>query len=226
MESDINGADQALNVALYDGAVLQPFLSEQAGRPIYHDVVFIRIQVPGDKNSVVDRPIEEMDKRRFPLHWAHYTNNAKDMTEIGTPLSEVPGITKGAVLTLKATGFSTVEQFAAASDQVLQGLGMSAGVSPLAFREKCKQFMGATADMAPAAQLESALAQRDAQIAALQAQVAQLIAMQAPALSVALSADTPEQMAQLILAEKSPEDIAPASKPKLGLNSLKQSEAA
>lgn len=180
LESDVSAADQALNVVIYDGTVFQPYLSEQAGRPIHHDAVFIRIQASGDKLNIIDRPIEEADKRRFPLHWAHYQNQTKDEEHPGTPLSEIPGLTKGALLNMKAMGFYTVEQFAAASDQVLQGLGMSAGVSPLAFRDKCKQFLGAAADMAPITQMQGELAQRDAKIAAMQAQLEQLIALQSP----------------------------------------------
>lgn len=68
LDSDVNAADQALHVEIYDGTVLQPFLSEHSGRPIYHDAVFIRIQAAGDKLNIIDRPIEENDKRRFPLH--------------------------------------------------------------------------------------------------------------------------------------------------------------
>lgn len=220
LESDTNAADQALNVVIYDGTVYQNFLSEQEGRPIYHDAVFIRIQTAGDKLNIIDRPIEEADKRRFPLHWAHYQNTARDGEQMGTPIGEMPGITKGAVLTLKASGFHTVEQFAAASDAVLQGLGMSAGVSPLAFREKCKQFLGATADMAPAAKLESELAQRDAKIAAMEAQMAQLIAMQQP--TVLPAVETVVEVKSEPVAETAP----PAPKQKLGLGSLKQGEAA
>ena len=179
LESDVNAADQALNVVIYDGTIFQPYLSELEGRPIHHDAVFIRIQASGDKLNIIDRPIEEADKRRFPLHWAHYQNQAKNEEHPGTPLSEMPGLTKGAVLNLKAAGFYTVEQFAAASDQVLQGLGMSAGVSPLAFRDKCKQFLGAAADMAPITRMEGELAQRDAKIAAMQAQLDQMAKMMA-----------------------------------------------
>ena len=151
MDSDINQADQALNVEFFDGTILQNYLSEQEGRPIYHDAVFVRIQTPGNDHNIIVRPVEERDKKRFPLHWAHYKNNASNEQHPGTPLSELPGLTKSAVLNLKARGFHTVEQFAGASDQIISSLGMSAGVSPHAFRDQCNKFLGAAADMAPVA---------------------------------------------------------------------------
>ena len=220
LESDVNAADQALNVVIYDGTIFQPFLSEQEGRPIYHDAVFIRYHASGDKLTLINRPIEEADKRRFPLHWAHYQNQAKNEEHPGTPLSEMPGLTKGAVLNLKAAGFYTVEQFAAASDQVLQGLGMSAGVSPLAFRDKCKQFLGAAADMAPITRMEGELAQRDAKIAAMQAQLEQLIALQTQGAAppVGVAAQEPPAFTD--------ETVEPAAKPKLGLGALKAGDKA
>lgn len=220
LESDVNAADQALNVVIYDGTIFQLYLSGLEGRPIHHDAVFIRIQAAGDKLNIIDRPIEEADKRRFPLHWAHYQNQAKNEEHPGTPLSEMPGLTKGAVLNLKAAGFYTVEQFAAASDQVLQGLGMSAGVSPLAFRDKCKQFLGAAADMAPITRMEGELAQRDAKIAALQAQLEQLIALQTQGAAppVGVAAQEPPAFTD--------ETVEPAAKPKLGLGALKADKAA
>lgn len=219
LDSDLSAADQALSVVIYDGTIFQPFLSEQAGRPVHHDAVFIRIQTSGSDLNIVDRPIEEADKRRFPLHWAHYQNQEKKGEHPGTPLSEIPGLTKAALLNMKAAGFYTVEQFAAASDQVLQGLGMSAGVSPLAFRDKCKQFLGAAADMAPITQMQGELAQRDAKIAAMQAQLEQLIAQQ----TSQAYADLPKENA---LPDVTPAPAPPMNgeglaAPKLGLGTLK-----
>ena len=171
LDTDINNPDNALWVEFFDDTVLQTFLSEQEGRPIYHDVVKIRIRIPGNDTLVIERPVEEGDKIRFPRHWAFFEAKAKNGDHPGTPLSEMPGVTKAAVENLRVRGFYTVEQFAAASDQVLSGLGMGAGVSPIGFRDQCKRFLGAAAEMAPTARLEAELKQRDAAMAAMQAQL-------------------------------------------------------
>ena len=177
IDTDINNPDNALWVEFYEGTVLQTFLSEQEGRPIYHDVVMTRIRIPGDDTTVIDRPLEEGDKLRFPRHWAFYESKAKDGAHPGTPVSEMPGVTKAMAENLRVRGFYTVEQFAAASDQVLSSLGMNVGVSPIAFRDQCKRFLGAAADMAPTVRLEAELKQRDAAMAAMQAQLDQMAKM-------------------------------------------------
>lgn len=179
IDTDINNPDNALWVEFYDDTVLQTFLSEQEGRPIYHDVVKIRIRIPADETTVVERIAEEGDKIRFPRHWAFFETKHKQGDHPGTPISEMAGVTKATVENLRARGFYTVEQFAAASDQVLSSLGMNAGVSPTAFRDQCKRFLGAAADMAPTVRLEAELKQRDAAIAAMQAQLDQMAKMMA-----------------------------------------------
>jgi len=171
LDTDINNPDSALWVEFYEDKVLQNFLSEQEGRPIYHDVVNIRIRIPGNDTLVIDRAMEEGDKIRFPRHWAFFESKTKNGEHPGTPLSEMPGVTKATIENLRVRGFYTVEQFAAASDQVLSGLGMGAGVSPIGFRDQCKRFLGAAAEMAPTARLEAELKQRDAAMAAMQAQL-------------------------------------------------------
>ena len=177
LDTDINNPDSALWVEFYEDKVLQNFLSEQEGRPIYHDVVNIRIRIPGNDTLVIDRAMEEGDKIRFPRHWAFFESKTKNGEHPGTPLSEMPGVTKATIENLRVRGFYTVEQFAAASDQVLNSLGMNAGVSPTAFRDQCKRFLGAAADMAPTVRLEAELKQRDAAMAAMQAQLDQMAKM-------------------------------------------------
>ena len=177
IDTDINNADSALWVEFYSSAVLQTFLSEQEGRPIYHDVVMTRIRIPGNDTLVIDRPMEEGDKLRFPRHWAFFEAKNTDGGHPGTPIGEMPGVTKAMVENMRVRGFYTVEQFAAASDQVLNSLGMNVGVSPVAFRDQCKRFLGAAADMAPTVRLEAELKQRDAAMAAMQAQLDQMAKM-------------------------------------------------
>lgn len=177
LDSDINNPDNALWVEFFDDTVLQTFLSEQEGRPIYHDVVNVRIRIPANDQTVVTRAMDESDKLRFPRQWAFYEAKSKTGEHPGTPISEMAGVTKGVAETLKSRGFYTVEQFAAASDQVLSSLGMNAGVSPTAFRDQCKRFLGAAAEMAPTVRLEAELKQRDAAMAAMQAQLDQMAKM-------------------------------------------------
>lgn len=203
IDTDINNADSALWVEFYEDKVLQNFLSEQEGRPIYHDVVNIRIRIPGNDTLVIDRAMEEGDKIRFPRHWAFFEAKTKNGDHPGTPISEMPGVTKATVENLRVRGFYTVEQFAAASDQVLSSLGMGAGVSPVGFRDQCKRFLGAAAEMAPTVKLEAELKQRDAMLAAMQAQI------NAMAEQLAMKQTAPAETAVAELVGETPAPRAP-----------------
>lgn len=180
MASDLNNTaftgamnpDDALWVEFYDSTVLETFKSEQAGRPIYSDVVMTKIRIPGNETLVIDRPMEPHDKIRFPRQWAFYQNKTHDDAGmVGTPISELPGLSKAVVENLRIAGFRTIEQGAAASDGALQGLHMAAGMAPQAFRLRCQQYLNAAADNAPMTQMAAELEKRDIEVAALQAQV-------------------------------------------------------
>jgi Skp family chaperone for outer membrane proteins len=66
---------------------------------------------------------------------------AHDEEVVGTPLVEWPLVSKSQAEELRAMKFHTVESIANASDQQLQRMGMSAGMSPYAFRDKAKAFL-------------------------------------------------------------------------------------
>ncbi len=171
LDSDNNRADDALWAEFYDDTVLQTFLSQKEGRPIYHDVVKIKIRIPGNEMTVIDRPMEPGDKIRFPRQWAFYENKATEGSHAGTPLRELPGLTKSVIENLRVAGFHTVEQVCAASDLSMQNLKMAVGMDPLAFRLRCQAFMNAAADQAPLTQMSAELEKRDALIANMQAQL-------------------------------------------------------
>ena len=91
----VSNPDSALIVTFYVKPVQNIFASSKAGRPIYEDVTYLTINVPGLKDMQVDRPAYEADKRRFPLQWQHFENRTKgDAREIGTPLSEWQQLTR------------------------------------------------------------------------------------------------------------------------------------
>ena len=64
--------DSKLHVQFYLRPVMSQRESEDAGRPIYHDVEHVRILVPGDKLSQIDRVASSDDKARFAEHYAKF----------------------------------------------------------------------------------------------------------------------------------------------------------
>ena len=164
--------DAALLVQFYVRAVQNPFQTTKEKRPIFEDVIYVKIDVPGVKDMQVDRPARSDDQRRFPKQYQHFVNVTQgDSREIGTPLSEWSALTRSQAEEFRALKFYTVESIANASDQNINAMGMMGGGSPYALREAARKFLSA----AFAQSIPDELAKRDAQIAMLQEQVAKLL---------------------------------------------------
>lgn len=94
--------------------------SLEAGRPIYDEIPSISIQWPGGDETV--RKIEPQDVAEYPEKYAAFqAGNAP--VESGTPLAEWPPIPGSTLKELQHLGFYTVEQLAAATDDVKRRLG-------------------------------------------------------------------------------------------------------
>jgi hypothetical protein len=143
LPSDEHGADSRLQVRFYKKPVQQEQESMDAGRPIYKEFDFVHICVAGDTLTEIDTYALANHKTRFPIQWANYMNRvgANDQEVVGTPVSEWPLVSKSQAEELRAMKFFTVEAIASASDQQLQRMGMAAGMSPYAFRDKAKAFL-------------------------------------------------------------------------------------
>lgn len=146
--------------------------SAQAGRPVYEEKEFVRIVVPGDRNSVVFQPATETHKQRFPRAYEAFKNRTQIAQE-GTPLEHWPPISRAAVLTLKAAHISTVEALAQVSDANLQQLGM--GMREL--REQARAYMQHAKDGAAIHKLAAENQKLREQLADQQRQIADLSQM-------------------------------------------------
>lgn len=111
--------DKKLFVQFYSRPVQDNLASNEAKRPIFIDADFVKIMVPGDKRTVIDRWASDEDKQRFPTHYARYKAGQVEQT-VGTPLEMLPGMTAGKVEEYKHFGIKTVEMLAEASDSVGQ----------------------------------------------------------------------------------------------------------
>jgi len=143
LPSDQNNADSRLQVRFYKRSVHQEQESMDAGRPIFKDFDFVQICVAGDSLTEIDTYALASHRTRFPIQWANYMNRqgANDQEVVGTPITEWPLVSKSQAEELRAMKFQTVESIANASDQQLQRMGMAAGMSPFAFRDKAKAFL-------------------------------------------------------------------------------------
>lgn len=122
----------------YTEAVQLGAESERAGRPIFKDVPFVRIVIPGDQNNIIDRKANDMDKERFPEAWARY-QRGEATGHTGTPLEQWPAITRSQVKEAKYFEVHTVEQLASLADSHCQRLGMGF----MELRTKAKAYLAA-----------------------------------------------------------------------------------
>ena len=196
LPSDEQNADSRLQVRFYKRPVHQEQESVEAGRPIYKEFDFVHICVAGDTLTEIDTYVLNSHKQRFPQQWANYQNRlgANDEQIIGTPVAEWPLVSKSQAEELRAMKFHTVESIAGASDQQLQRMGMAAGMSPYAFRDKAKAFLNLAMTAAETDKLESEInglreelakkeqetakikAETDAKLAQMQDQMAAILA--------------------------------------------------
>jgi hypothetical protein len=187
IDSDEQNADSRLAVKFYKRAVKLEHESNESGRPIFKDFDFVRIMVAGDNLTEIDTYAQESHKQRFPRQWLQYQATQDYSNEIiGTPVEQWPLISQSQAQELKGVKFMTVESIANASDLQLQRIGMIAGMSPHAFRDKAKSFLNLASESAEAAkrdeeinQLKQELAKKDEETAKIKAETdAKLALMQ------------------------------------------------
>ena len=188
LPSDENNADSRLQVRFYKRPVQQEQESLEAGRPIFKEFDFVHICVAGDTLTEIDTYALPSHKTRFPIQWANYMNRvgANEPDIVGTPVSEWPIVSKSQAEALRALKFHTVEAIAHASDLQLQRMGMAAGMSPYAFRDKAKAFLNLATSSAETDKreheinaLKEELAKKDAETAKMKAEThAKLAQMQ------------------------------------------------
>ncbi len=140
--------------------------SAEEGRPIFEEVEYVHIMVPGQKDNVYFQPATDYDRQRFPEHYAAFKNRVEGNDgELlnGTPLASWPAVSRAQVEELKYFNVRTVEQLAHMPDSNAQNF---MGVQAL--RAKAKLFLEAAESNAATEKLQSELEKRDNEIAALQ----------------------------------------------------------
>lgn len=145
------------------------------GRPVFTEVDYITIAVPGDKTSEVCRPATPDDKARFRTAWERYVAGQGEVM-VGTPLREWPGVTRAQVEELAYFKVYTVEQLAEVSDGNLRSMGPL-----LALRQRARDFLERVRSAAPVEKMRQELEERDKKIADLMARMDALTASQGEA---------------------------------------------
>ncbi len=116
------GEDRNLLVMFYNRPVHSGM---HAGRPIYKDEIFIKIQHPGEMLNVIDRPVNENDKQRFRQQWANFVHDRTQVPE-GTPIDLLFPNHPSVAENLRAMGVFTIEQCSNLSATAIDTIGRGA----------------------------------------------------------------------------------------------------
>jgi len=114
--------DAGLNVQFYKHAELNTWRSQQEGRKVFDEHVYIRILTPANRLNVIERRATDEDRQRFNRQFRAFVERGEQLLS-GTPLSEMPGMSQGRVLEFAALKVTTVEQLAGMPDSTVQLLG-------------------------------------------------------------------------------------------------------
>lgn len=155
-------ADARLWVRFHLHPVQDQTASAAEGRPIFKELEYITIMVPGDKDNIVEREVWEQDRARFAKQYQHWKSTGQEAIS-GTPLEAYPGVTRAQVEELKFFGVRTVEDLAGIADaHAAKFMGIQA------LKQKAKTFLAAAAGSVPAHKVQADMEQKDMEIAALQ----------------------------------------------------------
>lgn len=137
------------------------------GKPLTanYGKTYVRIMNPGDKTTIVEQPVTQYHKDRFPRHWAQFQNMNGEGQVVGTPIEawyearRDEDLSEVQLNELRILKFMTCEALATASDAQIQRLGMG-GVT---LRTKVSEWLKSRGQSAANAEFEALRAkQRDA----------------------------------------------------------------
>jgi len=161
-------------VEFYRGAIQNNIKSAEAGRPIFDEHDFVRIQTPGDTRTLIETRAIDSHKQSYPKAWDAYSRGLEVVTE-GTPLAEWHFATASQIKELQYVNIRTVETLADVSDANIQKMGP--GYQQL--RQRAREYIAQAKDSAHATKtarenekLREEMAIMKEQLEALQAQLA------------------------------------------------------
>jgi hypothetical protein len=164
-------AGDGLIAEFFNRAIQNNHLSSIEGRPIFETYPFVRILIPGDKSTVIERKATDADKQRFRSQWQAFESGQAPV-ESGTPIEQWPPLTVSQVAEFRAMHIRTVEHLAGLSDGNISKLGP--GGRELV--SKAKAYMAQAKDSAEAQRLAGENEHLKNDIARLQEQMATLAA--------------------------------------------------
>lgn len=159
--------DAGVHARFYTVAHKDEVRSAEEGRPMYKDIDFVEIIASGNANNIIRRKATDEDKERFGRQYQIFSRDKAATGEqlIGTPLVEVPWLTKSQVSEMAYLHINTLEQLAAIDDSVCSRY---AGMYDM--KRKAKAAIEAAEKSAPMTEMALQIEQMKLQLAEVLAQ--------------------------------------------------------
>lgn len=141
-------ADKSVYAKFYTHPVKNERASAEAGRAKFDEVEYVEIRAAGNANNIIQRPASDQDRQRFHRQYELFRAGMAEQT-VGTPLTEIPWVTKSQVEELAYVRINTLEALATVNDDVCQKM---AGLRDL--KNKAVVFMEAADKAAPLTALQ------------------------------------------------------------------------
>lgn len=158
--AQMNEADKRLRVHFGFFPHINQTKSAVEGRPIYDEIVYVTIIVPGERD-VVHRPAWEKDYNRFPLQYQAFLNKKDQDAGSGTPLSVLTWLTAAQKKELEFFNCYTVEQLANLADSAA-----SKFMGIQALKVRANDFLKAAKEAAPLLTMRAEMDKKDEQLSA------------------------------------------------------------
>jgi hypothetical protein len=139
----------------------------QVGRPVFVDMEFIEIRIPGDDKVIIKEIVNDEYRNRFPDEYRAFREGA-EIASVGTPLEHWSFLKPSQVAQFKASGLRTVEDLANMSDGNANFMGSQS------IRQAAKAWLKTANDTEIVEKQEAEKKALKAELDAMKAQIAEL----------------------------------------------------
>lgn len=157
------GHDEQMVVRFYRKAVKSTDHDIAAGKPPFVSVDYVMIKEPGDRLHIIDKPVEEEHKWRWPRLYELFQKQQEQIPD-GTPIEVLFRSEPDIVARLKQAGIHVIQQVAEMSEHTMHSLGMGART----WQQRGAKFLETAGNHAQVAALESEMQTLRDQLRAIQ----------------------------------------------------------
>jgi len=182
-----------LILRFFKQAVPNGLKSREAGRPIFDQVDFVSIIVPGSRDERI-RKVDAEIRQRFGPQYEHWRQTQEQPID-GTPLDQVPWLNVAQVAEMLALNIRTLEQLAGLSDTAVQHMrmgGMDLRKKAIAYIETAKGSADLTRYVSRISELERENARLQDTVTAVNARYEALLKKQEALAPVPTIAPAPQ----------------------------------